>query len=93
MSGPAHDRDPTVFVPRIAITVVTGFVIFFLAALLYSLPVMLEEPPPNAIQDWTQEQVRNHLEGKVIWLMAGSFVIAAILAARGWLPGTRVKRS
>jgi hypothetical protein len=85
---PRHDRDPTVFVPRIALTIVTGLLIFVAAALLYSLPVMLEEPPPGAIADWTRERVRAHLEGKVTWLLAGSFVVAALLAARGWIPGT-----
>jgi hypothetical protein len=86
--GGAEDRDPTAFVPRVTLTLLCGLLIFVGAALLYVLPVLLEEPPPGAIQDWMQERVRARLAGKTLYLLIGSFLAAAVLGARGWLPGT-----
>ena len=53
-------------------------------AMLYSLPVMLETPPPGASPDYVQERVRAHLEGKTGWIMVGAFGIVAVAASR-WL--------
>jgi hypothetical protein len=86
--GRAEDRDPTAFAPRVTVTLLCGLVIFLGAALLYILPVLLEEAPPGAIQDWTEERVRARLAGKTLYLLVGSFLAAAVLGTRGWLPGT-----
>ena len=71
---------------------VAAGLIFLLASLIYVAPVLLEEPPPGAIQDWTRERVRARLAGKVPWLLVPSVATAALLAARGWLPGTGERR-
>ena len=57
-------------------------------ALLWVLPVLLEEPPPGAIQDWRAERVRAVLAGKALYLLVASILTAAVLGIRGWLPGT-----
>ena len=82
----------TAFVPRVTLTVAAGLAIFVVAALVYALPVLLEPPPPGAIEDWTRERVRARLAGKTIWLLAASFLVAALLSARGWIPGTGGRR-
>jgi hypothetical protein len=86
--GRTHDRDATAFAPRITLTLLFGLVIFLAVALLWVLPVLLEEPPPGAIQDWRLERVRALLAGKALYLLVASLLAAAALGARGWLPGT-----
>jgi hypothetical protein len=86
--GRPDDRDATAFAPRLTLTLLFGTLIFLVVALLYILPVLLEEPPPGAIQDWVQERVRARLAGKTLYLIVGSFLAAALLGARGWIPGT-----
>jgi hypothetical protein len=73
---------PVRFVPRATLALLATVVLFFAAIFLYSLPVMLEEPPPGAIPDWTAERVRAHLAGKVHWIFAGSAVVVAVIASR-----------
>ena len=86
--GRPDDREITVFIPRITLTLAFGFALFLLIALLYVLPVLLEAPPPGATPGYTQERVMARLEGKVLWMMIASFFAVAMLAARGILPGT-----
>ena len=72
------------FVPRFTLFLVAGFALTALLAMLYALPVMLETPPPGASPDYIQERVRAHVEGKVSWIMVGSFGIVAVVASR-WM--------
>lgn len=74
-------RSP-MFVPRATLFILSGFVVFVLLAMLYSLPVMLEEPPPGASPDYVKERVRAHLDGKIPWIMVGAFGIVALVASR-----------
>lgn len=84
-----HDRELSHFAPRVTVMLICGFLLFLASALLYSLPVMLEPPPPGAIADWHREQVQAHLQGKVFYFLVPSFVVAALLGAWGYLPFTR----
>jgi hypothetical protein len=77
------------FAPRVTISLLAGFAIFLVLALLYALPALLEPPPPDAIADYTQERVRARLEGKVFWIFAISMLAAALAGIRGILPFTR----
>jgi hypothetical protein len=86
------DRDVSVFLPRITLVLIGGFVLFMLIAGLYVLPVLLETPPPGAIPDYTKERVMARLEGKVLWMLATSLLVVAGLAIRGVLPGTGGRR-
>ncbi len=81
--GPAPARSP-IFVPRFTLFILAGFALFSLLALLYSLPVLMEAPPPGASPDYVQERVRAHLEGKAGWIMVGSFLIVAVAGSR-WM--------
>jgi hypothetical protein len=82
MRGRPGEPPLTGFVPRVTILLIVGFALFMISAGLYSLPVMLEPAPPGATPDWHQERVREHLEGKVLWFFAGSFVAAALIGIR-----------
>ena len=82
------DRDLGRFLPRVTIAVLAGFALFAVLALGYALPDCWSEPPPGAIPDYCQERVKARLEGKVTWMLAGSFLTVAALAIRGILPGT-----
>lgn len=72
------------FVPRFTLFILAGLVLFVLLAMLYALPVMLEEPPPGASPDYVQERVRARLDGKSGWIMVGAFGIVAVAASR-WM--------
>ena len=72
------------FVPRFTLFLLAGFALFALLAMLYSLPVMMEAPPPGASPDYVQERVRAHLEGKTGWIAVGAFGIVAVVASR-WM--------
>lgn len=84
-----RDQDLARFAPRLTVTLVAGFLLFALASLLWALPVLLETPPPGAIPDYVRERVMARLDGVVVWLFAGSMLIAAFASIRGLLPGTR----
>jgi predicted MFS family arabinose efflux permease len=71
-------------VPRMTLVVIGGFALFFVLAMLYSMPVILAQPPAGAAPDYIQEQVRAHLHGKVSWILLASFLIAGGLGAR-WM--------
>jgi cell shape-determining protein MreD len=86
--APSRERDLARFAPRITVTLIAGFAIFMLAALVYVLPVLLDTPPPGAVEDYQRERVMARLEGRLPWLIAGSFLAATLLSIRGWLPGT-----
>ncbi|MFQ5699937.1 MAG: hypothetical protein ACE5IL_16870 [Myxococcota bacterium] len=75
--------------PRITLTLLLGTVIFLISAGVWIWPVLMQDPPPGAIADWTVERVRARLDGVVLWLILGAFVAAAVVVARGWLPGMR----
>jgi hypothetical protein len=81
--SPPPARSP-LFVPRFTLFILAGFVLFALLAMLYALPVMLEEPPPGASPDYLQERVRARLDGKTGWIMVGSFLIVSVAASR-WM--------
>jgi hypothetical protein len=72
------------FLPRMTLFIVAGFAVFVLISMLYSLPVMLAEPPPGASPDYVKERVRARMEGKTGWIMVGSFAIVAVAGAR-WI--------
>ncbi len=86
---PQSQADVERFVLRVTVSLLVGFALFLVLALLYSLPAWLETPPPDAIADYTQERVRARLEGKVIWIFTVSMLAAAFAGIRGILPGTR----
>ena len=73
---------PTRFVPRATLALVATVVLFLVATFLYSLPVMLEPPPPGAIPDWLAERIKAHLAGKVHWIFAASVLVVAAFASR-----------
>ncbi len=81
--SPIPTRPPS-FVPRITLFLLAGFVLYVIVAMLYSLPVMLETPPPGAGPDYVTERVRAHLDGKTPWLMVGSFLVVALVSSR-WI--------
>ena len=64
------------------LVILGGFALFFVLAMLYSMPVILAQPPTGAAPDYIQEQVRAHLHGKVPWILVTSFLIAGYLGAR-----------
>jgi len=86
---PQNQADYERFVPRVTVSLLIGFALFLVLALLYSLPAWLETPPPDAIADYTQERVRARLEGKVIWIFMASMLASAFAGIWGILPGTR----
>lgn len=76
------DRDPFRFAPRVTLTLLGGLAIFLLISLLYVLPVLFEPLPPGAIPDYRRERVAARLEGKVIYLLVGSLLVATAPAIR-----------
>jgi len=66
------------------LVILGGFALFFVLAMLYSMPVILAQPPAGAAPDYIQEQVRAHLHGKITWILAVSFLIAGLIGAR-WM--------
>jgi len=66
------------------LVILGGFALFFVLAMLYSMPVILEEPPPGAAPDYITERVRAHLHGKVPWILGISFLISGAIGAR-WM--------
>ncbi len=67
------------FRPRVTLALLGGVVLFVISSALYALPALLETPPPGAIADYTEERVRARLEGKALWLLAGSLVLSGAL--------------
>ena len=84
-----NQADYERFAPRVTLSMLFGFALFFVVALLYALPALLETPPPGAIADYTQERVRARLDGKLFWMFAGSMLAATMAGTWGILPGTR----
>jgi len=72
------------FVPRATLIVAGGFVLFFVVALLYALPVFLEPLPAGATPDYLAERVRARLEGKTFIFLSLSLLAAAALGSRPW---------
>jgi hypothetical protein len=87
-----NQADYERFAPRVTISLLMGFVLFLVLALLYSLPALLETPPPDAIADYTQERVRARLDGKVFWIFTVSMLASAFAGVWGILPFTSRKR-
>ncbi|MFI5315718.1 MAG: hypothetical protein ACHQ6T_08450 [Myxococcota bacterium] len=71
------------FAPRATLAVAGGFLLFFAASILYSLPVLLEPEPPGAAESYVQERVQARLRGKVPWLLGTSLIVAGAIGARG----------
>jgi len=69
-------------VPRATLVVAGGFALFFVVALLYSMPVFFEPLPEGATQSYLEERVKTRLEGKVPWLLGVSLIAAAAIGAR-----------
>jgi hypothetical protein len=69
------------FVPRATLTLVGGFALFLASSLGYALPALLETPPAGAIADYRVERVRARLEGKALYFLAGSLLVAALASA------------
>jgi hypothetical protein len=86
---PAREPRPTSFAPRVTLMLVAGFLLFLVAAGLYVLPVLLEPAPPGAIVDYHKERVMARLEGKVIYLLVGSMLLAVLVGLRTLAPGDR----
>jgi len=63
-------------VPRITLTLLGGFGIFLLVALVYSAPVLVEPLPSGAVPGYRTERVKARLEGKVPWLLGGAMLVA-----------------
>lgn len=82
------ERDAQSFMPRVTIALLGGFALFVLVAFVYAFPECLGQRPPGAIADWCNERIRARLEGKVLWMLLGSYAVVAALAIRGVLPGT-----
>ncbi len=82
--GPAP--APVRFVPRATLALLATIVLFSVVVVLYSLPVILETPPPGAIPDWTNERLRAHLAGKVHWIFAAC---ALVVSGFAWRWGKR----
>lgn len=61
-----------------------AFALFFVLAMLYSMPVILETPPAGAGPEYITERVRAHLHGKVPWILMISFLISGVIGAR-WM--------
>ena len=49
---------------------------------------MLEPAPAGAIPAYFEQRVQARLDGKITWFLGASFLIAALLSIRGWLPGS-----
>lgn len=64
------------------LVIIGGFALFIVLAMLYSMPVILEQPPAGAGPDYITERVRAHLHGKVSWILIASFLIAGFIGAR-----------
>jgi hypothetical protein len=77
-----RDAPPGRFLPRATLALGVGVALFLVVSLAYSLPVLLETPPPGAIADYTRERVHARLEGKAFWLLGGSILVSA--AAFAW---------
>lgn len=87
-TGPEQE-DLERFVPRIALMIAGGLIVFLVTTLLYLLPVVLEPVPVGAIPDYRTERVRARLQGKIPYFLAGSFVSVALLVSMGVVPGAR----
>ena len=85
--GPSQ-RHSAGFFPRVTLLILLGFALFLASAGLYALPVLLEAPPVGAIDDYREQRVIARLEGKTIYFLTGSFLVAALLGIRGGLPGS-----
>ena len=68
--------------PRATLIIAGGVALFFALSILYSLPVLLDPPPPGATPDYVAERVRAHLKGVVPWLFGVSMIAAAAIGAR-----------
>jgi hypothetical protein len=56
--------------------------LFFVVAMIYVWPVLSEPLPEGSGQEYLAEQVRLRLAGKVVPMLAGSFLVAGILVSR-----------
>jgi len=85
VSTPSH----RVFVPRIALLLVAGFVLCGASMLVYVLPTLNEPAPPGAIASWHAERVKTRLRGKVHWFFAGSMLAVGLVGWRWLAPDER----
>jgi len=79
------------FVPRLTLILVLGFVVSIAAMYVYVLPVLGTTPPPGAVPQWHEEQVKQRLRGKVHYFLFGSYGSVAAVAIS--LMSRRARRS
>jgi len=77
-------RSSAPFVPRATLVLAGGVALFFVVSLLYSLPILMQAAPEGAPPDWMQEQVRVHLRGKTLIILAGSLLSVALVVGKPW---------
>lgn len=70
--------------PRATLVLAGGVALFFVLAMLYTAPVWLAPPPEGAPENYVEQQVQEHLHGKIIPIFAISLVTVAVLVARPW---------
>ena len=68
--------------PAATLVIAGGLALFFVVAMLYAWPVLSEPVPEGSGQEYLAEQVRLRLAGKVVPMLAGSFLVAGIAVAR-----------
>ena len=69
--------------PLATLVIAGGFALFFAVALSYGAwPVLVAPPPAEAGPDYVAELVRARLAGKVVPLLAGSFLVAGLAVSR-----------
>jgi hypothetical protein len=76
---PKGGPDMVRFVPRLTLILLLGFVVSIGAMWLYVLPVLNQAPPPGAVPEWQDEQIKQRLRGKVHWFLLGSYGAVAAL--------------
>jgi hypothetical protein len=72
------------FVPRATLVLAGGVALFFVLSMLYSLPVLMEPVPDGAPENYLEERVREHMQGKVPFFFAASVLAVAVVAGRPW---------
>ena len=71
------------FTPAATLVIAGGIALFFVVAIVYGAwPVLTEAPPADAGPDYVAELVRQRLAGKIVPLLAVSFLVAGLAVAR-----------
>jgi hypothetical protein len=78
----SHRPPSPRFVPAATLVIAGGLALFFLVAMIYVWPVLSEPVPEGSGQEYLAEQVRLRLAGKVVPMLAGSFLVAGLVVSR-----------